>query len=266
MGLGRFLLHGLLGLPVILSLLASAVAWYAYLRNPCSRISSGSDSNGLYTLLVNKYYFDEFNEKVIARGGRAIGGFLWRVGDVALIDGAVVNGSARLVGWCRRSGSAGADRLSVSLRLRDDHRFVRAGGLDVDPGLRPPGGISSSGNSEPIDLAADSGRVARPCHRPWRVVAGAADSAPDRWLALLTSIGTFGVSLQLYTGFDRTTWQMQFVERAPWIPQFNVEYFLGVDGFSMPLILLTTFLTPLVVDRRLGDDQGPAGPVFRVLS
>ena len=40
---------------------------------------------------------------------------------------------------------------------------------------------------------------------------------------------------------------MQFVERVPWIRAFNVEYYLGVDGFSMPLILLTTFLTPIVV-------------------
>ncbi len=69
----------------------------------------------------------------------------------------------------------------------------------------------------------------------------------DRWLALATSVATFVISLPLYTGFDRTTWQMQFVERLPWIEAFRVEYFLGVDGFSMPLILLTTFLTPLVV-------------------
>jgi NADH-quinone oxidoreductase subunit M len=69
----------------------------------------------------------------------------------------------------------------------------------------------------------------------------------DRWLALLLSVTVFVISLPLYTQFDPTTWQMQFVERAPWIRTFNVEYFLGVDGFSMPLILLTTFLTPLVI-------------------
>jgi NADH-quinone oxidoreductase subunit M len=70
---------------------------------------------------------------------------------------------------------------------------------------------------------------------------------PDLWIALLVSVATFIASLLLYAGFDRTTWRMQFVERLAWIPQFNVEYFLGVDGFSMPLIVLTTFLTPLVV-------------------
>jgi NADH-quinone oxidoreductase subunit M len=69
----------------------------------------------------------------------------------------------------------------------------------------------------------------------------------DRWLALATAVTTFVVSLPLWTGFDKTLWHMQFVERLPWIPSFGVEYFLGVDGFSMPLILLTTFLTPLIV-------------------
>jgi NADH-quinone oxidoreductase subunit L len=47
---------------------------------------------------MNKYYFDWFNENVLARGGRALGGLLWRVGDQTIIDGGLVNGSARVVG------------------------------------------------------------------------------------------------------------------------------------------------------------------------
>ena len=69
----------------------------------------------------------------------------------------------------------------------------------------------------------------------------------DRWLSLLISVLVFVLSLPLWTAFDRSTADMQFVERFPWIEAFRVEYFLGVDGISMPLILLTTFLTPLVV-------------------
>ena len=69
----------------------------------------------------------------------------------------------------------------------------------------------------------------------------------DRWLALAVTVATFVLSLPLYIAFDASTPDMQFVERIPWIRAFRVEYFLGVDGFSMPLILLTTFLTPLVV-------------------
>ncbi|MDE2132598.1 MAG: NADH-quinone oxidoreductase subunit L, partial [Betaproteobacteria bacterium] len=53
---------------------------------------------GLYTLLDNKYYFDRFNEIVFAGGAREVGTSLWRVGDMRLIDGIMVNGSANLVG------------------------------------------------------------------------------------------------------------------------------------------------------------------------
>jgi len=75
------------------------------------------------------------------------------------------------------------------------------------------------------------------------------DKAPNasRWMALATAILTFVISIALYCGFDLTTAQMQFVERAPWIPMFNVEYYLGVDGISMPLIILTTFISIFVV-------------------
>ncbi len=68
-----------------------------------------------------------------------------------------------------------------------------------------------------------------------------------RWTALLSSIVVFLVSLPLWTGFSLTTHEMQFVEQAAWIPAFNITYHLGVDGISMPLILLTTFTTILVV-------------------
>ena len=68
-----------------------------------------------------------------------------------------------------------------------------------------------------------------------------------RYLALAVAIISFLVSLLLYTRFDFQTAEMQFVERAQWVPFFSIEYFLGVDGISMPFILLTTFLTVIVV-------------------
>ena len=66
-------------------------------------------------------------------------------------------------------------------------------------------------------------------------------------IALLVSVLVFSLSVQLYFGFDISTAQMQFVERLPWIGRFSAEYYLGIDGISLPLILLTTFLMPLVV-------------------
>lgn len=71
--------------------------------------------------------------------------------------------------------------------------------------------------------------------------------ALGRWIALVTTAATFGISTLLYVYFDTSTALMQFTEERAWIPAFNSWYALGVDGISMPLILLTTFITPLVV-------------------
>ncbi len=79
------------------------------------------------------------------------------------------------------------------------------------------------------------------------VLAAGERAALGRWLALGAAILSFVASLPLYTGFDTGTAAMQFVERTPWIATYNVDYYLGVDGISMPLILLTTFMTVLVV-------------------
>lgn len=81
------------------------------------------------------------------------------------------------------------------------------------------------------------------------VVLAAGDKAPDgaRRLALGVAVLTFLLSIPLYTQFDSSTHRMQFQEFAPWIPTFNINYHLGVDGLSMPLILLTTFTTVLVI-------------------
>ncbi|MFO0454019.1 MAG: NADH-quinone oxidoreductase subunit M [Pseudomonadota bacterium] len=76
---------------------------------------------------------------------------------------------------------------------------------------------------------------------------GDARAALGRWLALGVTVLAFVLSVPLYTGFDSTTAAMQFVERLPWIPALNSDYHLGVDGISLPLILLTTFTTVLVV-------------------
>ena len=57
----------------------------------------------------------------------------------------------------------------------------------------------------------------------------------------------FLVTIPLWTGFDRATRGMQFVELRAWIPRFNINYHLGVDGISMLFILLNSFITPLVV-------------------
>jgi NADH-quinone oxidoreductase subunit M len=68
-----------------------------------------------------------------------------------------------------------------------------------------------------------------------------------RWVSLAVAIAGFLVTLPLYLNFDRQFVGMQFVELAPWISRFNIQYFLGVDGISMLFILLNSFITILVV-------------------
>ena len=72
--------------------------------------------------------------------------------------------------------------------------------------------------------------------------------ALGRWVALATSLVALALSVPLYQGFDTSTATFQFVEQLPWIPAFNATYHLGVDGISLPLILLTTFITvPILI-------------------
>ena len=69
-----------------------------------------------------------------------------------------------------------------------------------------------------------------------------------RWLALAVGLATFLASIALYTGFAAGSFAWQFVERTGWINSLHSDYYLGVDGISLPLILLTTFMTlPVLV-------------------
>ena len=79
------------------------------------------------------------------------------------------------------------------------------------------------------------------------LVVGDKKPAAARKIALLFSIIAFLLTLPLYSQFNTDTHLMQFVERHSWIPAFNIEYFVGIDGISMPLILLTSFTTVIVV-------------------
>ncbi len=92
-------LHGFVSLPFWLALAGVVVAWYLYLVRPSLPDRIEARTGWLYRLLDNKYYLDRFNEIVFAGGARWLGGSLWRRGDQSVIDGVVVNGSARLVGW-----------------------------------------------------------------------------------------------------------------------------------------------------------------------
>lgn len=92
-------LHGFVTAPFWLALAGVAAAYYMYMVNPALPAAIKRMFQPVYTVFDNKYYLDWFNENVIARGVRMLGTGLWKGGDRAVIDGLVVNGSWKVVGW-----------------------------------------------------------------------------------------------------------------------------------------------------------------------
>jgi len=91
-------LHALSSLPFWLAVGGVATAWFFYLKKPAIPEFIKQKSGFIYTLLDNKYYFDRFNDWFFAGGARGTSRILWKFGDVKLIDGFFVNGSAHLIG------------------------------------------------------------------------------------------------------------------------------------------------------------------------
>jgi len=92
-------MHGLQTAPFWLAVAGVALSYYMYMVNPALPAAIKKACMPIFTLLENKYYLDWINENILARGARVLGTGLWKGGDQMLIDGAVVNGSWKLVGW-----------------------------------------------------------------------------------------------------------------------------------------------------------------------
>jgi NADH-quinone oxidoreductase subunit L len=97
-GVGAFIGHGLLSMPFFIALAGIFAATYLYLFNPGLPARIAQKLGGVYTMLVNNYYFDKFNEWFFAGGARWVGNLFSNVGDQKIIEG-IVNGSARMVAW-----------------------------------------------------------------------------------------------------------------------------------------------------------------------
>jgi NADH-quinone oxidoreductase subunit L len=98
-GIWGFVLHGIMGPAFWLALAGLGTAWYVYTQKPSIAEDLATRFQLVYRILVNKYGFDRFNEIFFAGGARGTGWTLWKLGDVLVIDGLLVNGSARVVGW-----------------------------------------------------------------------------------------------------------------------------------------------------------------------
>jgi len=91
-------LHGLMSLPFMLAASGVGLAWFFYIKRPDIPAKIQTKFSVINSILENKYGFDSFNERVFAAGSRFIGNKLWQIGDVSIIDGAMVNGTANLIG------------------------------------------------------------------------------------------------------------------------------------------------------------------------
>jgi len=98
-GIWQFIEHGFTGLPFWLALAGIATAWYGYLKNPEMPARVARFFGPVYALVEKKYGFDELYSWLLAGGARNLGKGFWRGGDQTVIDGLMVNGSARVVGW-----------------------------------------------------------------------------------------------------------------------------------------------------------------------
>lgn len=98
-GVLNFIGQGLSQPPFWLAMLGLVTAWFLYLKRPELATLIKERSGIIYTILVEKYGFDRFNDWFFAGGTRQLGSLLWRIGDVTLIDGLMVNGSAKVIGW-----------------------------------------------------------------------------------------------------------------------------------------------------------------------
>ncbi|MDQ0035322.1 NADH-quinone oxidoreductase subunit L [Variovorax boronicumulans] len=90
--------HGLTAMPFWLALAGVVLSYYMYMINPALPAAIKRACSPIYNLLENKYYLDWINENILARGARLLGTGLWKGGDQALIDGAMVNGSWKVIG------------------------------------------------------------------------------------------------------------------------------------------------------------------------
>src|SRR6185312_7172310 len=161
----------------------------------------------------------------------------WRPGAHRWGHGQRLCGDGPLV---RRPPAQGAERIFVCLRVLDGHRPGGPAGL-VPQALVTDRRSSMHGSlSVLIWLPIAAGIVV--------LLLGERNIAAGRWLALLASIATLLVCLPLLSQFDTTTAAYQFTEKLPWITRSHAYYALGLDGISLPLIVLTAFVTiPVII-------------------
>ena len=198
----------------------------------------------LYKFLLNKWYFDELYDLIFVRPTKWLGRFLWKKGDGCIIDGFGPDGVSARVLDVTRGVVQDADRLSLSLRLRDADRRRRADHLvHVRLGRPHVGSIMTWPILSVVTFLPVVGalliylsRGDDEAARAQRALDRAVDHADH-----LRGVADPGAGASMPPQPD-----FQFVEKAPWLAS-AITYHMGVDGISLPFVILTTALMPFCI-------------------
>ena len=226
-------------LPTLMMLIGLAVAYYMYMVDRAAPKALANANPALYRFLLNKWYFDELYDFLFVRPAFRIGRALWKGGDGAIIDGLGPDGvSARVldVDAQRRAAAVGL-RLPLRVRDADRRRAVR----DLVP-VRGDPLMSGSWILSGLLVLPLIGALLI------LVLRGESEATLNnaRWIALWTTLITFVLSVVAWERFNPAEPGFQLIEQHDWFSHV-ILYKLGVDGISIPFVLLTTFLMPICI-------------------
>ena len=230
---------------MLISLTVAVTGWLlahrVYVQEPSLEAQWIQRWHGYYTLLLNKYYVDEIYAKYIVRPLYTLSeSGLWRVFDVGVID--------RLVNVVGRVMSLNGQFLSyLQTGYVRTYALTLVGGA-VHHAPRVAVGARARGRKDNLAWLFHCSALSCscPCSGLWCWPAFPVSTPmPCAGVALVVMLVTFGMSLALYPLFDPALPGMQLSERVAWISSVGIFYHIGIDGISLPLVLLTTFLSPI---------------------
>ena len=198
----------------------------------------------LYLFLYNKWYFDELYDFLFVRPAFWLGRFLWKSGDGTVIDGLGPDGIAARV----LDATRGAVRLQIRLCLSlcPGDAAGRGGAGHLVHGHREARCEPSASLACHLRAAARRGWPSWRCRSP----------TAARWIALVTTIVTFALSLLMWAQFDTANPGFQLVEKLDWLGG-GISYHMGVDGISMLFVVLTAGLMPFCIAASWECDRDP---------
>ncbi len=215
--------------------------WMYILDTAQAGANSRAEHPLLYRFLLNKWYFDELYDRIFVRPAMRLGRFLWKVGDGRIIDGLGPDGIAARV----------IDVTRGVVRLQTGYVYHYAFAMLIGVAALFTCYLRQRSSALMLGLGILSGLLILPLVGAAFILTLRGDDdavrSNARWAALVTTIATFLLSLVAWARFDLSARRRSSSSRTMrWLAD-TIRFKLGVDGFSMPFVLLTTFLMPFCI-------------------